>query len=112
MPPRKPADPASLRRLILDLLPAAGGAGAANPVLFGPGGALDSLGLVNFLADLEYRLAEEYGRELVLASERAMSRSRSPFRDADALVAYVLELLAEPADAAARPPTAAGEPRA
>ena len=111
MPPHKPADPASLRRLILDLLPAAGGAGAANPVLFGPGGALDSLGLVNFLADLEYRLAEEYGRELVLASERAMSRSRSPFRDADALVAYVLELLAEPAGDAARPPTASGEPR-
>ena len=111
MPPRKPADPASLRRLILALLPAAVGSGAANPVLFGPGGALDSLGLVNFLADLEYRLAEEYGRELVLASERAMSRSRSPFRDVDALLAYVLELLAEPAGNAARPPTASGEPR-
>ena len=111
MPPRKLADPASLRRLILELLPAAVGSGAANPVLFGPGGALDSLGLVNFLADLEYRLAEAYGRELVLASERAMSRRRSPFRDVDALVAYVLELLAEPAEDALRRPDASGGTR-
>ncbi len=94
MPPRSPATPESLRRLIVATLPETARAGA-NPVIFGPGGALDSLGLVNFLADLEYRLAEAHGRELVLASERAMSRSRSPFRDVDALTAYVAELLAE-----------------
>jgi hypothetical protein len=84
----------SIRRLVVALLPAAARAGD-NPVIFGAGGALDSLGLVNFLADLEYRLAEVHGRELVLASERAMSRSRSPFRDVDTLTAYVLELLSE-----------------
>jgi hypothetical protein len=80
--------------MIVGLLPESARAGA-NPVIFGPGGALDSLGLVNFLADLEYRLAEQHGREVVLASERAMSRSRSPFRDVDTLTAYVLELLRE-----------------
>ena len=68
---------------------------ATGEVIFGPGGILDSLDLVNYLADLEYRLDQEVGRELVLASERAMSRSRSPFRDVDSLTAYIMELLAE-----------------
>ena len=68
---------------------------AAGAVVFGPDGALDSLDLVNFLADLEYRLAREFGRELVLASERAMSRNRSPFRDVESLTGYIQELLNE-----------------
>jgi hypothetical protein len=81
---------ATVRRLILEGLPSGAG---DNPVIYGPGGSLDSLGLVNFLADLEYRLADAFGRELVLASEKAMSRSRSPFRDAHSLADYVVELL-------------------
>lgn len=84
----------SVRRLIVATLPDRKRTGE-NPVLFGPEGEFDSLGLVNFLSDLEYRLSAEYGRELVLASERAMSRSRSPFRDVDSLAAYIVELLAE-----------------
>jgi hypothetical protein len=89
-----PAKPPTetVRRLILATLPPADG---KNPRIFGPGAPLDSLGLVNFLADLEYRLAEEFGRELVLASDRAMSRSQSPFRDVETLTNYILELLAE-----------------
>ncbi len=80
----------TIRRLILETLPAATG---ENPRIFGAGAPLDSLGLVNLLADLEYRLSEEFGREIVLASERAMSRSQSPFRDVAALTDYVAELL-------------------
>ncbi len=87
-----PISAESVRELIVSTLPE-GARGDA--VLFGAGGVLDSLGLVNFLADLEHGLAEATGRELVLASERAMSRSRSPFRDVDTLTAYVVELLAE-----------------
>lgn len=79
-----------MRRLILETLPATA---EENPKIFGAGAALDSLGLVNFLADLEYRIAEEFGREIVLASEQAMSRSRSPFRDVAALTEYIVELL-------------------
>ena len=56
---------------------------------------MDSLGLVNFLADLEYRLADEFKKDVVLASERAMSRERSPFRDVSSLTDYVVELLSE-----------------
>jgi len=81
---------ATVRRLILKTLPAPTG---ENPRIFGVGAPLDSLGLVNFLADLEYRIAEEFDRELVLASDHAMSRTRSPFRDVNALTEYVVELL-------------------
>ena len=82
---------AVVRQMIVDLLPPGSGADAA---IFGAEGVLDSLGLVNLLADLEYRIGEKFGREVVLASERAMSRGRSPFRDVAALTGYILELLA------------------
>jgi len=83
-----------VRRLVVQTLPRPVSA-AGGELIFGAGGVLDSLDLVNYLADLEYRLDQEYGRELVLASERAMSRSRSPFRDVDSLTVYIMELLAE-----------------
>ena len=83
-----------VRRLVIETLPRPV-SGAAGEAIFGAGGVLDSLDLVNYLADLEYRLDQEYGREVVLASERAMSRSRSPFRDVDSLTVYIMELLAE-----------------
>lgn len=69
------------------------GAVGENPSVFGNGGLLDSLGLVNFLTDVEYKISDELGRDVVLASEKAMSRSRSPFRDVDSLAEYVAELL-------------------
>jgi hypothetical protein len=83
-----------IRRLVVDTLPRPVSV-AAGEVIFGPEGVLDSLGLVNFLADLEYRLDREFDRELVLASDRAMSRSRSPYRDVDSLTGYIMELMAE-----------------
>ena len=81
-----------VRRLIVETLPAAS---AGSERIFGADAPLDSLGLVNFLTDLEYRLSEEFDRELVLANERAMRRGRSPFRDVTALTDYIMELLAE-----------------
>lgn len=62
-------------------------------LIFGPGSPLDSLGLVNFLADLEYTIETQFGRTVILASDRAMSRTRSPFRDIDTLTDYVVEEL-------------------
>ena len=88
----KEFDVAAINRLIVETLPPRS---RENPRIFGLGGSLDSLGLVNFLADLEHRIQEKFGRQLVLASERAMSRDFSPFRDVEALRVYILELLAE-----------------
>jgi hypothetical protein len=79
-----------VQRLILESLPP--GAGEKTRI-FGAGGRLDSLGLVGLLAELEYKLEEAFGRKVVLASERAMSRTRSPFHDVASLTDHVLDLL-------------------
>ena len=91
---RTQISPEKIRQLVVTTLPRPV-SGATGETIFGAGGVLDSLDLVNYLADLEYRLDQEFGRELVLASERAMSRSRSPFRDVNSLTDYIMELLAE-----------------
>ena len=64
-------------------------------VLYGPGGKLDSLGLVNLLADIEMAVSDEFECDIVLASERAMSRKHSPFRSLDSLAQFVCELIDE-----------------
>ena len=69
--------------------------GPAAPI-FGPGSPLDSLGLVSLLMDIEDGLAQ-LGVTLTLSDARAMSRKRSPFRDVPELVAFMTELLREPA---------------
>ena len=69
---------------------------AADAPIFGPGSPLDSLGLVSLLMDIEDGLAQ-IGIQLTLSDARAMSRKRSPFRDVPELVAFITELLREPA---------------
>ena len=67
-------------------------------ILFGEGGMLDSLGLVNLIVATEDLMAEAFGGSLVLADEKAMSQQRSPFRTVSALVEYITQRL-ESADA-------------
>jgi hypothetical protein len=66
-----------------------------DTVIFGPDSSLDSLGLVSFLADIESRVYEKYGTEIIIASERAMSQKRSPFRTIQSLDEFVQILLNE-----------------
>jgi acyl carrier protein len=61
---------------------------SAESVIFGRGGKLDSLGLVNFVLAVEDRL-KALGLSISLTDERAMSQSRSPFRSVAALTAFV-----------------------
>ena len=65
---------------------------AADAPLFGADSPLDSLGLVSLLIDIEEALAER-GFEVNLSDARAMSESRSPFRNVPALVGYIRERL-------------------
>ena len=60
--------------------------------LFGAPSPLDSLGLVGLLIDIEEAF-ERAGHAIVLADERALSETRSPFRDVPSLVAYIVTLL-------------------
>ncbi|ULB11403.1 hypothetical protein ORIO_16180 [Cereibacter azotoformans] len=70
-----------------------------NAVLYGEGSPLDSLGLVNFVMAAEQHVGDETGLDIVLASESAMSRKRSPYRSLRSLADYAAEIAAG-ADAA------------
>lgn len=72
---------------------AAGPIGPDTPLV----GRLDSLALVTVVVDLEDRIRDELGMTVTLASERAMSAKRSPFRTVGSLAEYVVASLAEPA---------------
>lgn len=64
--------------------------------LFGPDSSLDSLGLVSLLTDVESRVYDELKMEIVIASDRAMSQTRSPFRTVGSLTLFVEDLAKEP----------------
>lgn len=63
-----------------------------DAVLFGDGSPLDSFGLVQVVMTAETCLSEEAGIDLVLASEAAMSRRRSPYGSLRRLAEYAVEL--------------------
>jgi acyl carrier protein len=61
--------------------------------LFGGGGPLDSMALVNLIVDLEELIQDDYGKTITLADEKAMSRRTSPFSRVQNLIDYVQEKL-------------------
>jgi acyl carrier protein len=63
--------------------------------LYGRKGVLDSLNLVALLSDIEGRISEEYEVPLVIADERALSESRSPFKTVQTLSEYIERLIQE-----------------
>jgi len=63
--------------------------------LYGAKSALDSIALVTLIADIEEKISEEFGKDIVLADERAMSQTRSPFGRVGTLVEYIEQLLEE-----------------
>lgn len=67
----------------------------ADALIFGEGAPLDSLDLVNLVMAAEQHIMDLTGDEVVLASETAMSRKRSPYRSVDALAKYAVEVAAE-----------------
>ena len=62
--------------------------------LLGPNAPFDSMRFVSFIVAVEERLIEKTGIELTLASEKAMSLSKSPFRSLGSLAEYIAEELA------------------
>jgi len=68
---------------------------AEDTRLLGRQSRLDSLGLVTLIIEIEERLSDEIGLEVSLADEKAMSQSRSPFRDVKSLVDYICSLEAQ-----------------
>lgn len=64
-----------------------------NTVLFGKNSSIDSLSLVSVIVDLETALSEEYGQDISLTDDRAMTREISPFSNVQNLAEYIKEIL-------------------
>lgn len=65
----------------------------ASSALYGEGGALDSMGLVNLIADVEEHVAARFNASITLADSRAMSARNSPFRSVASLTDAIIERL-------------------
>lgn len=64
---------------------------SADTPLYGEGGLLDSMALVNLIADVEEALSEKFDLSIALADEKAMSAKKSPYRSVASLTDAVLE---------------------
>jgi len=69
------------------------GEAGSDSLLYGEGAPLDSMALVNLIADVEDAVAEKYGSTISLADERALSSKRSPFRSVSNLAEAIMERL-------------------
>lgn len=63
--------------------------------LFGMGGRLDSLGLVNLVVSLEIKVQERLGVAVSLTDDDAMSRPHEVFKDVGSVARYVAARLCE-----------------
>jgi len=63
--------------------------------IYGGDSPLDSTAVVSMVVDLEMKLADEIGFLISLSDDRAMSQKRSPFRDVESMVDYILVLYQE-----------------
>jgi acyl carrier protein len=93
-------DKKEIEQIILDALEMANNARdeddqipvAPETEIYGSNGHLDSMGLIAFLIDIEESLMDN-DIQVTLSDERAMSQSRSPFRNVQSLVTYIDELI-------------------
>lgn len=83
----------SVRRLAEDFEIEVLQAPESSSPLYGSGGPLDSMALVNLIADLEEDIAEKFESAISLADEKAMSAKRSPFQSVETLTEAVIERL-------------------
>ncbi len=63
----------------------------AESALYGNDGALDSMALVNLIADIEDAVSEHFDASIALADEKAMSAKNSPYRNVRSLTDATLE---------------------
>ncbi|MCZ0207336.1 hypothetical protein OZK63_18145 [Streptomyces sp. UMAF16] len=71
--------------------------------LYGDNGVFDSMQLVNFLTQVEEAVEDEYGEEISLTSEKAVSQRVSPFGRVSRLAEFIEAELAEAGVADSQP---------
>lgn len=59
-------------------------------------GILDSLGLVQLIADIEEEVFQITGKQIIIADEKAMSLKISPFRSISSLADFIESRIQEP----------------
>jgi len=59
------------------------------------GDNLDSMGIVFLVTELEERISDEFGIDIALADDRAMSQKTSPFINVKKLIKYIQLLVDE-----------------
>jgi acyl carrier protein len=62
-------------------------------ILFGKDSRLDSLSLVTLIVELETLFTNEYGIEISLTDDNAMTRKISPFDSISTLSSYIDEMI-------------------
>lgn len=82
----------TLNQIIIDLSINCNGDISDSTVLFGDNGILDSMALVSFITDLEEALSDELNLDVIIANEKAMSRSNSPFKSISNLSEFIVNL--------------------
>ena len=68
-----------------------------DTVIVGKDAALDSLGVVSLIVEVEQALEQKHDVSVTLASDKAMSAKNSPFRTVGVLADHVLETIKEDA---------------
>lgn len=68
---------------------------SSSTKLYGQNGNLDSLNLVRFIGEVEEQISDEMGKDITIASEKAMSRRNSPFNNVESLSEYIAEIMRE-----------------
>ena len=63
-----------------------------NTRLIGSSAIFDSFELVAFIVEAEQYLEEQYGKQIQLASAKAMSRRNSPFISVKTLSEFIIEI--------------------
>jgi acyl carrier protein len=64
-------------------------------VIVGKGAALDSMGVVSLIVEVEQRLEMDHAVLVTLASDKAMSQRSSPFRTVGVLADHIGEVIKE-----------------
>ncbi len=66
-----------------------------SAILYGTGGALDSLGLVDLVMRIQEAVLDEYDVAVAVANEEVLTSEESPFRTVETLVQHLDGLLAD-----------------
>ncbi|HMF57041.1 MAG TPA: hypothetical protein VK619_11925 [Pyrinomonadaceae bacterium] len=69
-----------------------------DEALYGKSGKLESLDFVTFIMEVETKMKEEFGVDLMITDEDLLSKQKSPFSTLGTLTEYLENILDEESD--------------